>query len=111
HNADEAAARRHAQLAGAADPTLPMVPFIEGMILHARGQFADAARHLLDAKRAMASRTEQVPDLNYLAGDALARLERYPEAEELLRAELQVFPTHLRARAALAMLFKATGRD
>ena len=110
HQQDASTARQHARLAQDADPTLPMVPFIEGMILHSQGQFAEAARHLLDARRAMASRTEQLPDLNYLAGDALARLERYPEAEEMFRAELQVFPTHIRARAGLAMLFQATGR-
>ena len=111
HQKDAAAARRHARLAQDADPTLPMVPFIEGMILHGQGQFAEAARHLQEANRAMASRTEQLADLNYLAGDALARLERYQEAEQMFRAELAVFPTHIRARAGLAMLFKATGRD
>jgi tetratricopeptide (TPR) repeat protein len=59
----------------------------------------------------MASRTEQLPDLNYLAGDSLARLERYPEAEQLFQAELATFPSHVRARGGLAMLYKATGRD
>ena len=111
HQRDEDAARRHAQLAQQADPSLPMVSFIEGMILHGHGQFGPAARHFLDARRAMAERTEQLADLNYLAGDSLARLERYPEAEQMFRAELAVFPTHVRARAGLAMLYKATGRD
>lgn len=104
-------ARRHAQLAQEADPSLPMTAFVDGVILHGQGRFADAAARLLEAKRAMASRTEQLPDLNYLAGDSLARTERYAEAEQLFRAELAVFPTHVRARAGLAMLFKATGRD
>jgi tetratricopeptide (TPR) repeat protein len=104
-------ARRHARLAQEADPTLPMVALIEGMLLHGQGRFAEASQQLLEARRAMASRTEQLPDLNYLAGDSLARMERYQEAEELFRAELKVFPLHVRARAGLAMLFKATGRD
>jgi arylsulfatase A-like enzyme/uncharacterized membrane protein YozB (DUF420 family)/Flp pilus assembly protein TadD len=108
---DEAAARRHAELAQQADPSLPMVAFIDGVILHERGQFAQAAQRLLEAKRAMSSRTEQLPDVNYLAADSLARLERYSEAEPLFRAELSVFPAHVRARAGLAMLYKATGRD
>jgi arylsulfatase A-like enzyme/Flp pilus assembly protein TadD len=104
-------ARRHAQLAQDADPTLPMVPFVDGMLLHARGRFADAATRLLEAKRTMTSRTEQLADLNYLAGDALARIERYQEAEQLFKEELALFPTHVRARAGLAMLYKAAGRD
>lgn len=104
-------ARRHARLAQGADPTLPMVPFVDGMLLHAQGRFADAAAKLLEAKRAMASRTEQLADLNYLTGDALARVERYQEAEQLFKEELALFPTHIRARAGLAMLYKAGGRD
>jgi choline-sulfatase len=111
HQGDEAAARRHAQLAQQADSSLPMPAFIEGLILHTHGDYAAAAQRLLEAKRAMASRTEQVADLNYLAGDSLARLERYAEAEQLFRTELATFPAHVRARAGLAMLYKATGRD
>jgi tetratricopeptide (TPR) repeat protein len=88
-----------------------MVAFVDGMLLHSQGRFADAAAKLLDAKRAMAARTEQLADLNYLAGDSLARMERYQEAEQLFNEELALFPTHVRARAGLAMLYKAGGRD
>ena len=111
HQKDEAAARRHADLAQHADPTLPMRAFIDGMILHGQGNFAAAAQRLLEAKRAMASRTEQMADVNYLAGDSLARMERYQEAEALFKSELALFPTHIRARGGLAMLYKAAGRD
>ena len=111
HQKDEAAARRHAQLAQQADPTLPMSAFIEGMILHGRGEYAGAARQLQEAKQAMVGRTEQLADLNYLAGDSLARLERYAEAEQLFKAELAVFPSHVPSHTGLAMLYKATGRD
>ena len=111
HQGDAAAARRHADLAQQADATLPMRAFIEGMIMHTQGQFSAAAASLLEAKRAMTSRTEQLADLNYLAGDSLARMERYQEAEALFKAEIALFPTHIRARGGLAMLYKATGRD
>lgn len=111
HRRDAAAARRHAQLAQQADPTLPMPAFIEGLILHGQGQFGAAAQRFLEAKTASASRTEQLADLNYLAGDSLARLERHAEAERLFRAELALFPRHVRARSGLAMLYKVTGRD
>ncbi|MEX1129075.1 MAG: sulfatase-like hydrolase/transferase [Vicinamibacterales bacterium] len=111
HQKDEAAARRHAQLAQQADPTLPMTAFIEGMILHGRGEYAGAARQLLQAKQAMTGRTEQLADLNYLAGDSLARMEQYAEAEQLFKAELAVFSSHVPSHTGLAMLYKATGRD
>ena len=111
HSRDEAAARQHAKLAEQADPTLPMTAFIEGMLLHAREDYPAAAGQLLAAKKGMAGRTEQLADLNFLAGDSLARMERYSEAEELFKAELAMFPAHLRSHAGLAMLYKATGRD
>jgi tetratricopeptide (TPR) repeat protein len=108
---DEEAARRHARLAEEADPSLPMTALVEGMILHGKGRWPQAAERLLEAKRLMSARTEQIPDLNYLAGDALARMERYGEAERLFKEELATFPGHVRARGGLAMLYKATGRD
>ena len=52
--------------------------------------------HPLDARRQMASRTEQLPDLNYLAGDSLARLERYEEAERLFADTLRTTNRQLR---------------
>jgi arylsulfatase A-like enzyme/predicted Zn-dependent protease len=110
HQHDEAAARHHAQLAQQADPGLPMQAFIDGLILHERGNYQAAAERFLDAKRAMAARTEQLADLNYFAADSLARLERYGEAEPLFDAEIALFPNHPRAHAGLAMLYRATGR-
>ena len=110
HRRDDAAARRHAQLAQQADPGLPMPAFIDGLILHGREQYQPAAERFLEAKRAMAARTEQLADLNYYAADSLARLERYAEAEPLFNAEIALFPTHPRAHAGLAMLYRATGR-
>jgi Flp pilus assembly protein TadD len=53
----------------------------------------------------------QMNDLNYYLGDSLARLERYPEAEQYLREEVRLFPHNTRARAGLAMLYRAMGRD
>ncbi len=103
-------ARREAQLAEDADPTLPARAFVEGVVLHQQGQFAAALPHLLEATRRLAGRTEQLPDVHYLAGDTLARLDRYPEAERMFQQELRAFPSHLRSHAGLAMLYRATGR-
>ena len=107
---DAAAARRHAKLAFDADPTLPMPAFIEGLLAYNRGDIAGAVPHLAQAAQALASRTERIADVHYVLGDALARLERYREAEAAFLAELAVSPGHIRARAGLAMLYAATGR-
>ena len=108
---DPATARREAQLAQAADPSLPTSNLIEGMILHKEGRYAAALPYFLKARDALAARTVQMTDVHYYIGDSLARLERYPEAEQAFVAELKVFPNNLRARAGLAMLYRATGRD
>jgi tetratricopeptide (TPR) repeat protein len=107
---DAAAARRQAELAEAADPSLPARAFVEGVILHRQGQYAAALPHLADAGRRLSQRTEQIPDVHYLAGDAYARLDRFAEAEAAFKQELHVFPGHIRARAGLAMLYRAMGR-
>ncbi len=107
---DADAARREAQLAEAADPSLPARPLVEGVILHRQGQYAAALPHLLEAGRKLSVRTEQIPDVYYLTGDAYARLDRSGEAEAAFKQELRAFPGHIRARAGLAMLYRATGR-
>jgi tetratricopeptide (TPR) repeat protein len=108
---DAATARREARLAHDADPTLPMPAFVEGLILHGRGEYAAALPHLMETKRALAARTVQMLDVNYYIGDSLARLERYAEAEPFFRDEITVNPAHVRARAGLAMLYRAMGRE
>lgn len=106
--ADEA--RREAKLAQAADPTLPLHAFVEGALLHTQGQYAAAVPHLLQAREALKKRTVQVPDVNYYLGDSLARLERYGEAMPYFEAEVAQFPSHIRARAGMAMLYRAVGQ-
>lgn len=106
--ADEA--RRHAGLAEAADPTLPMRPMIDGLLLYNEGDYAAAIPLLQQSLERFARRPIQVMDLHFYLGDALARLERYTEAEPLLRKEIRMYPQNTRARAGLAMLLAATGR-
>ena len=103
-------ARRQAALAEQADPTLPMRAAVEGAVRYAEGNYAGAVEPLREAARRMAARTEQLPDVSYYLADALARLERYAEAEPLFLAEIRHFPNNLRARAGLAMLYRAMGR-
>ena len=103
-------ARREARLAQDTDPTLPMVPFIEGLIQHKQRQFAAAVPHFLEARKATEGRTVQLPDVNFYLADSLAWMERYADAVPYFRAELALTPGHLRAHAGLAMLHRANGR-
>jgi tetratricopeptide (TPR) repeat protein len=108
---DAPAARHHAAEAQKADPTLPMAAFVEGLLLHREQRYADALPHLLAAAEKVKTRTVQIDDLHYHLGDALARLERYADAEPYFRRELAISPQHARARASLAMLYRAMGRE
>jgi tetratricopeptide (TPR) repeat protein len=108
---DAAAARRHAEEAQKADPTLPMADYVEGVLLQRDERFAEALPHLLKAADKMQTRTVQIEDLHYFIGDTLARLERYAEAEPHFLEEIAMSPHHSRARAGLAMLYRAMGRD
>ncbi len=108
---DKVAALREAKLAQEADPTLPMPLYVEGLLDYNQGRYEEALGPLLRARDALKGRTVQMNDLNYYIGDSLARLERYGQAEPYLVDEVRVFPHNMRARAGLAMLYRAMGRD
>jgi tetratricopeptide (TPR) repeat protein len=108
---DREAALREAKLAQAADPTLPMPLYVEGLIAYNQEKYAEAIGPLLRARQALEGRTVQMNDLNFYIGDSLAKLDRYAEAEPYLVEEVRVFPHNTRARAGLAMLYRAMGRD
>ena len=108
---DRATALREAKLAQDADPTLPMPLYIEGLLSYNEGKYAEALGPLMRARQQLQGRTLQINDLNYYIGDSLARLERYSEAEPYLLEEIKIFPHNTRARAGLAMLYRAMGRD
>ena len=107
---DEPGARAEAKLVNDIDPTLPMPEYVEGLIRYNANQFAAAVPLLQQALQKNASSTIQIPELRYYLGDALARVERYADAEPVLLDEVRLFPHDLRARAGLAMLYRATGR-
>ena len=108
---DRPGALREAKLAQEADPTLPMPLYVEGLLAYNEGKYDQALGPLMRAREALKGRTVQMNDLNYYIGDSLARLERYAQAEPFLVEEVRVFPHNIRARAGLAMLYRAMGRD
>ena len=108
---DGATARREAALAQQADNTLPMPSYVDGVIHYNEGRYPEAVASLRRAKDVLHGRTVQMNDLNYYIGDSLARMERYSEAEPYLLEEVRIFPRNIRARAGLAMLYRAMGRN
>lgn len=106
----DADALQEAEMAQRADPTLPMPLMVRGLTLYNRGDYAGALPLLQQARDQFAKRPIQASDLNYFIGDALARLERYAEAEPYLREEIRLYPNSTRPRVGLAMLYAATDR-
>jgi len=76
-----------------------------------RGDYA-GARRLLDeaARHAAALKIDHVYGLDFLRGDALARLARPADAEAAYRREIEAFPDHLQAYANLAVVYFVQGK-
>jgi arylsulfatase A-like enzyme len=107
-NWDEA--QRQADLAAAADPGLPMPTYVRGLIAYHQQRYQEALPLLIQARDDWSTRTIQTMDLRYYIGDTLARLERYPEAAQFFQEEISLYPTNLRARAGLALLYASMNR-
>jgi arylsulfatase A-like enzyme/tetratricopeptide (TPR) repeat protein len=76
-----------------------------------RGDHARALRLLDEAARhATAVEMDHVYGLDFLRGDALARLARPAEAEAAYRREIEAFPDHLQAYTNLAVLSFVQGK-
>jgi tetratricopeptide (TPR) repeat protein len=108
---DAATARAEAQRATDINPTQPVREYVDGLVEYNAGRYDAAVPLLQRALTANASSAIQLPDLRYYLGDALARSGKYAEAEPVLIEEVRLFPYDLRARAALAMLYRATGHN
>ena len=108
---DRPAAREHAALARDADPTLPLPLFVQARTLHEDGRYAEALPILQQTLDELGARTMMLPELHYLLGDTLARLDRPAEAEAHFREELRVTPQDTRARSGLAMLYASQGES
>lgn len=107
---DNDRALAEAAAAEKADPSLPMTLMVRGLVAYNAGRYAEAVPLLQQARERFAARPLQPADLHFFIGDALARLERYQDAEPMLREELRLYPHSIRAHTGLAMLMAATGR-
>ena len=106
---DAEAANTHAEAAEAAEPSLPVRAFIRGRLLFDAGLYAEAVIELQEA--ADRGDAGALPELHLTLGEALAKLERYEEAEIQYRDELAAFPRSLQAYVSLALLYRATSRE
>jgi choline-sulfatase len=107
---DFVAARTHAANAEQAEPSIPRVAFIEGLVLHNQGEYEDALTQFRKAEAVLNGKPVLLADLHFFAADALARLERWDEAATELVREIELFPRNLRARANLATAYRSAGR-
>jgi tetratricopeptide (TPR) repeat protein len=105
-------ARDEAAAAVAADARRPVAAFVEGRIALDQGRYQEAVDAFTEALTA-ADKAQRAPlaDLRVYAAEALVRVDRASEAERLLAAELDAFPSNARARAALQSLYRANGRS
>lgn len=74
------------------------------------GRAADALALIQStAERAQRENAPPAEGLQYVRGDALARMQRYPEAAEAFRAEIAFFPHDLESYSRLAVVTGITG--
>jgi thioredoxin-like negative regulator of GroEL len=88
-----------------------MPAFIRGALAYQAERYQAALAPLLEARAGFAKRSTQPRDLHFMIGDALARQEKYTQAEPYLIDEIKLYPDHVRARASLAMLYQSMGRS
>jgi tetratricopeptide (TPR) repeat protein len=108
--ADGEEARRYARLAESADTTLALRDYIEGRLAHAAGRYDKAWSAFSRAIDATTVRTIQIRELHLYAGDTLANLGRFDEAEREFQLELRSYPENTWAYLSLANLYQAMGR-
>jgi choline-sulfatase len=74
--------------------------------IHIRRNDLESALDIIEKtrKRVASGETRPLRDLDFLAGDALARLDRKDEAEAAFRREIRAFPRNARAYVRLAIV-------
>jgi choline-sulfatase len=108
---DAERARLAALRARVLDAALPLADYVEARLLYDAGSFAEALP-LFEKVVATAKESRgPMPDVHYYAGRALEMLGRDEDARAHFEAELEEFPDHTRARAALAAVYHRAGRD
>ena len=104
HDAERARAEANAD---DTDGSMPIAAYVEGRIAYDQGHYDEA---MLSFEQAIGElrnpRARTVPELYYYAGDTLARLERYHDAEVAFAEELKLYPLNARARGGLTAVYR-----
>jgi arylsulfatase A-like enzyme len=108
---DKDAAVQHAEAARKADPSMPIQQFVQGRLHFEEARYEEAVASFEEAVEALSERGRTLADLHLYLGEALARLDRYDQAEAQFREELRDFPRNIQAYTSLAMLYRASNRD
>lgn len=104
-------ALREADLAGADPNVAAESATLKAEVALRRNAVPDALVVLTTAReRLVAEKREPVENLEFLRGDALGRLGRYPEAEAAFHAEITAFPGNVQAYSRLAVLLAVEHR-
>jgi tetratricopeptide (TPR) repeat protein len=90
---------------------MPVDQFVEGRLHYDEARYEEAAAAFEDAVESVREHRRSLPDLHLYLGEALARLDRYDQAEAQFREELRNFPRNIQAYTSLAMLYRASNRD
>jgi tetratricopeptide (TPR) repeat protein len=107
---DSEAALAHAAAVLSAAPGLPMPAFVEGTLLATSGRDEEAAALLQEGATTLHQHDTRLEGLHLQLGNALARLERIPEAETAYRDELRAFPDSVSSYIGLAALYRSSDR-
>jgi tetratricopeptide (TPR) repeat protein len=105
---DRERALKHADAAQAANPAVPMRPFIEGQLLVEAGRHEEAVPLLREAAAMLRQHETALEGLQTTLAAALAALDRPEEAEAACLEELRAFPRSLAAHSTIARIAGAT---
>jgi tetratricopeptide (TPR) repeat protein len=105
---DRELALKHADAAQAANPAVPMRPFIEGRLLVEAGRHEEAVPLLREAAAMLRQHETALEGLQTTLAAALVALDRPEEAEAACLEELRAFPRSLAAHSMIARIAGAT---
>jgi arylsulfatase A-like enzyme/tetratricopeptide (TPR) repeat protein len=106
---DPEAAVRHADAVQAAEPAIPMRPFVQATLLIEAGSYAEAVPMLEEAAATLRQHGTTLEGLNLQLGSALVQLDRLKDAEAAYRREMLEYPHSVAAYEGLAAIYRKSG--
>jgi tetratricopeptide (TPR) repeat protein len=105
-------ARQQAEISLGTSRQRPATLMLLGQIEKEQGKLDEALRYFDQAAAVSAAHHHPpIQNLNFLRGDALARLGRGEQAEEAFRAEIKQYPSELQPYKNLILLYVTEGKN